>query len=87
MDGIDIRAIPIADYRSCLALVSQDAVLYEGTFRENITLGIGRHVSDGELEDICTQAHILDFVKSLPDGLDTDVGLKGTKMSGGQRQV
>jgi ATP-binding cassette, subfamily B (MDR/TAP), member 1 len=89
VDGVDIRAIPLEEYRSVLSLVSQDAVLYEGTFRENILLGWsgGNPVTDAELEEACRKAHILDFIKGLPDGFDTSVGYKGSQMSGGQRQV
>lgn len=87
VDGFDVRALPLDEYRSNLGLVSQDAVLYDGSFRENITLGMPREVSDEELEGVCRQARILDFIQSLPDGFDCNVGLKGAQMSGGQRQV
>lgn len=87
VDGNDVRTIPLAEYRSNLSIVTQDAILYDGSFRENITLGIGREVSDAELEDVCRKAYIYDFISSLPDKFDTNVGLKGAQMSGGQRQV
>ncbi|KAG8978134.1 hypothetical protein FRC05_011250 [Tulasnella sp. 425] len=86
IDGNDVRTIPLAEYRSNLSIVTQDAILYDGSFRENITLGIGWEVSDAELEDVCRKAYIYDFVSSLPDKFDTNVGLKGAQMSGGQRQ-
>ncbi|KAG8988470.1 hypothetical protein FRB90_002718, partial [Tulasnella sp. 427] len=86
IDGIDVRTVPLAEYRSNLSIVTQDAILYDGSFRENITLGLGREVSDAELEDICRKAYIYDFICSLPDKFDTNVGLKGAQMSGGQRQ-
>ena len=71
-----------------MALVSQDAVLYEGTFRENIILGWGENtVTEAELVQACKDAHILDFIESLPEGFDTSVGYKGSQMSGGQRQA
>jgi len=57
-----------------MALVSQDAVLYEGTFRENIILGWGENtVTEAELVQACKDAHILDFIESLPEGFDTRV--------------
>ncbi|KAG8733596.1 hypothetical protein FRC11_004832 [Ceratobasidium sp. 423] len=85
LDGRDIRSIPIEEYRSLISLVAQDAVLYEGTFRENITLG-QTPVSQEEIERACRDANILDFIQSLPQGFDTPVGFKGSQMSGGQRQ-
>ncbi|CAE6474640.1 unnamed protein product [Rhizoctonia solani] len=85
LDGRDIRSIPLDEYRSHLALVSQDAVLYEGTFRENITLG-ETSITQEQLERACRDASILEFIQSLPQGFDTSVGFKGSQMSGGQRQ-
>ncbi|CAE6486016.1 unnamed protein product [Rhizoctonia solani] len=81
LDGRDIRSIPLDEYRSYLALVSQDA----GTFRENITLG-ETSISQEQLERACRDASILEFIQSLPQGFDTSVGFKGSQMSGGQRQ-
>ncbi|KAH7325369.1 P-loop containing nucleoside triphosphate hydrolase protein [Rhizoctonia solani] len=85
LDGRDIRSIPLDEYRSHLALVSQDAVLYEGTFRENITLGEAS-ITQEQLERACRDASIMDFIQSLPQGFETAVGFKGSQMSGGQRQ-
>lgn len=103
LDGRDIRSIPLNEYRSYIALVSQDAVLYEvctghfptprcakvvrqGTFRENITLG-ETSITQEQLEKACRDASILEFIQSLPQGFDTNVGFKGSQMSGGQKQV
>ncbi|CAE6474644.1 unnamed protein product [Rhizoctonia solani] len=85
LDGQDIRYIPLEEYRSHIALVSQDAILYEGTFHENITLGEAS-ISQEQLERACRDASILEFIQSLPQGFDTSVGFKGSQMSGGQRQ-
>ncbi|CAE6441720.1 unnamed protein product [Rhizoctonia solani] len=85
LDGRDIRSIPLDEYRSHLALVSQDAVLYEGTFRENITLGESS-ITQEQVERACRDASILEFIQSLPESFDTSVGFKGSQMSGGQRQ-
>ncbi|KDQ08496.1 hypothetical protein BOTBODRAFT_179848 [Botryobasidium botryosum FD-172 SS1] len=86
MGGVDIRSIPLNDYRSAFALVSQDAVLYEGTIRQNILIGITRDVHQEELEQACRDAFILEFIQSLPDTFDTNIGLKGAQLSGGQQQ-
>ncbi|CAE6445399.1 unnamed protein product [Rhizoctonia solani] len=85
LDGRDIRSIPLDEYRSHISLVAQDAVLYEGTFRENITLG-QTSIAQEDLERACRDANILDFIQSLPQGFDSPVGFKGSQMSGGQRQ-
>ncbi|CAE6421110.1 unnamed protein product, partial [Rhizoctonia solani] len=85
LDGRDIRSIPLEEYRSHISLVAQDAVLYEGTFRENITLG-QTSIPQEEIERACRDANILDFIRSLPQGFDSPVGFKGSQMSGGQRQ-
>ncbi|CUA73287.1 hypothetical protein RSOLAG22IIIB_05235 [Rhizoctonia solani] len=85
VDGRDIRSIPLEEYRSHISLVAQDAVLYEGTFRENITLGHAP-VSQEEIERACRDANILDFIVPLSQGFDTPAGFKGSQMSGGQRQ-
>ncbi|KAI9155720.1 ABC multidrug transporter atrC [Paramyrothecium foliicola] len=75
-------------YRARTALVQQEPTLYQGTIRENISLGF----EDPELltEDIvvkaCKQANIYDFIASLPEGLDTQCGSRGLSLSGGQRQ-
>ncbi|CAE6449842.1 unnamed protein product [Rhizoctonia solani] len=86
LDGRDIRSITLEEYRSHISLVAQDAVLYEGTFRENITLG-ETSIAQEEIERACRDANILEFIQSLPQGFDSPVGFKGSQMSGGQRQV
>ncbi|CAE7222292.1 unnamed protein product [Rhizoctonia solani] len=85
LDGRDIRTIPLEEYRSHISLVAQDAVLYEGTFRDNVTLGY-TPITQQEIERACRDANILEFIQSLPQGFDTPVGFKGSQMSGGQRQ-
>ena len=86
--GVDVRSIPMETWRNEMAFVSQDAVLYEGSIRWNLCLGARdpASVTDADIEDACRSACVWDFAMSLPDGLDTDVGLKGANLSGGQRQ-
>ena len=86
--GVDVRSIPMNVWRKEMAIVSQDAVLYEGTIRWNILLGAvdPSKVTDADLEDACRRACVWDFAMGLPGGLDSDVGLKGSNLSGGQRQ-
>ncbi|KAK9234443.1 P-loop containing nucleoside triphosphate hydrolase protein [Lipomyces kononenkoae] len=87
LDGVDIRNFNINDYRSHIALVSQEPTLYAGTVRDNVKLGSPEeNVSDEIMIAVCKQANIHDFIMSLPDGYDTLVGSKGTLLSGGQKQ-
>ena len=78
----------VLDYRKKLALVIQEPTLYQGTIRENILLGIDDPtiVSDAQIQKVCQDANIHDFITSLPNGYDTMVGSKGSMLSGGQKQ-
>jgi ATP-binding cassette subfamily B (MDR/TAP) protein 1 len=87
VDGKEISSLNINEYRSFIALVSQEPTLYQGTIRENVLLGADRDdVPDSEIEFACHEANIYDFVMSLPDGFNTIVGSKGSMLSGGQKQ-
>lgn len=66
VDGQDIRSLNISDYRSFLAVVPQEPTLYQGTIRDNIVLGTPRtDVTDEEIEKVCREANIYDFITSL----------------------
>ena len=83
--------VPIADYtlenlRSHLSLVSQDIVLFNDSIERNLAYGQLQTRSRAELLQAAEAAHVLDFVKELPDGLETVVGDRGVLLSGGQRQ-
>ena len=87
VDGKEISSLNINEYRSYIALVSQEPTLYQGTIRENVLLGADREdVPDSEIEFACREANIYDFIMSLPDGFNTVVGSKGSMLSGGQKQ-
>ncbi|KAJ7111081.1 P-loop containing nucleoside triphosphate hydrolase protein [Mycena epipterygia] len=89
LDGVAIDTQDIQDYRSRMALVSQEPTLYAGTVRFNILLGALKpesEVTQEEIEDVCRDANILEFIQSLPNGFDTEVGGKGSQLSGGQKQ-
>ena len=87
VDGKEISSLNINDYRSFIALVSQEPTLYQGTIKENVLLGADREdVPDSEIEFACREANIYDFIMSLPDGFSTVVGSKGSMLSGGQKQ-
>lgn len=86
-NDIDIDTIDLRDYRKTISLVAQEPALFNGSIRENILLGVDpTTVSDEELEQVCRDAEIHDFVSSLPDGYNTKVGIKGILLSGGQKQ-
>lgn len=87
-DGQDIRKISLSDHRARMSLVSQDAILYEGTVAWNLSLGAldPEAVTMEEMRQACTAAKIIDFVESLPQGFETQIGLKGGQLSGGQKQ-
>ena len=86
--GMDLRSIPMHQWRAEMAFVSQDPVLYEGTLRWNLLLGATEpeNVTDADIEEACRKACVWDFAMALPEGLDTMIGLKGSMLSGGQRQ-
>ncbi|KAG8157696.1 hypothetical protein KVR01_012358 [Diaporthe batatas] len=87
VDGNEISSLNINEYRSHLALVSQEPTMYQGTIRDNILLGTDRlDVSEDEIVRCCRDANIHDFIISLPGGMDTLVGSKGCMLSGGQKQ-
>jgi ATP-binding cassette subfamily B (MDR/TAP) protein 1 len=87
VDGKEISSLNLNDYRSYIALVSQEPTLYQGTIKENILLGSSRQdVSDETIEFACREANIYDFIVSLPEGFNTVVGSKGALLSGGQKQ-
>ena len=75
----------INDLRASMALVSQDAVLFNDTIRENIRLG-RLDASDAEVEATAKNAAAFDFIMAQPDGFDTIVGEAGSRLSGGQKQ-
>jgi len=84
IDGIDLRDLARGELADSVALVAQTAFLFDDSIRGNITLG--GDYSDEDIWDALRIAQGDGFVKSLPDGLDTKVGERGTTLSGGQRQ-
>lgn len=85
IDGQDVRDVSIASLRSSIALVSQEAALFNDTIRANIALGRAG-ATNTEIEDAARAAAAHDFIMALPQGYDTNVGERGGKLSGGERQ-
>jgi subfamily B ATP-binding cassette protein MsbA len=85
LDGRDLRDLRLAELRGAIALVSQEPVLFDDSVRENIRLGRPR-ATDAEVDEAARLAGALDFIRALPQGMDTPVGQRGGSLSGGQRQ-
>ena len=85
IDGTDIRDVTFASLRGGIALVSQEITMFDDTVRANIAYG-RPNASDDEIFAAAKYAAAHDFIMDMPDGYDTYVGERGTKVSGGQRQ-
>ncbi|MCO7188503.1 MULTISPECIES: lipid A export permease/ATP-binding protein MsbA [unclassified Pseudoalteromonas] len=86
LDGVKLQDYTLSSLRKQFALVSQQVVLFNDTIANNIMYGLERAYSQEELEQVAKQAHVWEFVKDLPEGLNTMVGENGVMLSGGQRQ-
>ncbi len=85
IDGRDIRDVTLDSLRQNVGIVSQDVFLFDSTIRDNICYG-SKNVSDAEMIAAAKRANIHDYVMTLPEGYDTQVGERGVKLSGGQKQ-
>lgn len=85
LDGHDLREYELDDLRHRMALVAQDTYLFHDTLRSNIVIA-RPEASEADLQHAIDRASLRDFVESLPEGLDTQVGERGMRLSGGQRQ-
>jgi ATP-binding cassette subfamily B protein len=83
--NVDVAAMALPDLRNLYSVVSQEALLFDETLRENILLG-RTDVPKEQLAKVLDAAHVSDFLDKLPKGLDTLVGPRGSALSGGQRQ-
>ena len=85
LDGTDVMDITLESLRRNIGMVSQSVFLFDGTIRDNIAYG-KPDATDEEVVMAAEKANIHDFILTLPDGYDTEVGERGVKLSGGQRQ-
>ena len=85
LDGVDMNAVDLRTFRQHLAIVSQQTILFNDTLRENIVYGL-RDVTEVQLQAAITSANAADFIRDLPEGLETEIGQAGVQLSGGQRQ-
>ena len=83
--GRDVRDYDLAALRDAVGIVLQKNLLFSGTIRDNLKWG-KPDATDGELWAACRAAHADEFLRRMPDGLDTDLGQGGVNVSGGQKQ-
>ena len=85
LDGVDLREMQREDFRSQIAVVPQDPVIFSGSARDNIRFG-RPEASDAEVEAAAKAAAAHEFIKGLSEGYDTKLGERGVMLSGGQKQ-
>ncbi|HEU4951837.1 MAG TPA: ABC transporter ATP-binding protein [Holophagaceae bacterium] len=85
VDGVDVRDLAMKDLRGLFGLVLQDVFVFSGSLGENIVLD--RPLDEARLADVLKQSQLHDLVSRLPQGLETQVGDRGQKLSAGERQL
>jgi len=85
IDGVDIKDMDIHSLRAMIGLVTQDSILFNDTVKNNLLIG-KETATDDDIIDALKVANAWEFVKDLPDGIDTNIGDSGGKLSGGQKQ-
>ena len=85
IDGINIDDIKLESLRQNIGIVQQDVFLFQGSFKDNIAYG-KKDASFDEIVEASKKANIYDYIMSLPDGFDTNIGERGIRLSGGQKQ-
>ncbi|KAK5129041.1 hypothetical protein LTR85_000374 [Meristemomyces frigidus] len=88
VDGTDLENLDARTLRTQLSVVAQEPVLFSGTIRENLLMGLPLHeeVTEQLIANACQDANIESLISSLPEGYNTTLGNKGVQLSGGQRQ-
>ena len=84
-DGTDVRDLSLHSLRDEIGVVTQETYLFNGTIRDNL-LYAKPDATEAEMTEACRKANILDFIERQPEGLDTMVGNRGLKLSGGEKQ-
>lgn len=85
IDGVDIRKYSLKSLRSIIGVVTQDSHMFHDSILNNLKYA-NPYANDFEIEQACRAARIWEFIKTLPNGLDTIVGERGHRLSGGERQ-
>ncbi|MBQ6453926.1 MAG: GNAT family N-acetyltransferase [Coriobacteriales bacterium] len=83
--GVDVRDFDLPYLRQCVGTVTQETYLFNGTILENLRYG-KEDATMEEIEEACRIANIHDFILAMPDGYETQVGNRGLKLSGGEKQ-
>jgi subfamily B ATP-binding cassette protein MsbA len=86
VDGHDLETLTLASLRRQLSLVSQSVVLFNDTVAANIAYGRGDQVTESDIVRAAEAAHAMEFIRTMPQGMATEIGENGAKLSGGQRQ-
>jgi ATP-binding cassette, subfamily B, bacterial MsbA len=86
LDGHDIQTVSLKELRANTALVSQDVVLFNDSVAANIAYGRQTGASEEEIIAAAEAAHAMEFIREMPEGLNTQIGENGVRLSGGQRQ-
>jgi subfamily B ATP-binding cassette protein MsbA len=86
VDGVDVRDLDRESWRKRVAYVGQDVFLFDASLRDNLCYAAERAVPDAELWALLGRLRLEDFARGLPDGLDTPLGERGHRASGGQQQ-
>ena len=85
LDNKDLSQIDLRRYRRFISIVSQETILFQGSVKDNLLYG-SKEVSHADLWQAIADAHALEFIERLPQGIETLIGENGVKLSGGQRQ-
>lgn len=86
IDGKNLKKLNLSWYLQHIGYVEQSTQLFDMTLRENLAFATSEQLSESDFERALKQAGLLDFIRKLPNGLDTKIGEQGIKLSGGQRQ-
>nr|QRN45888.1 P-glycoprotein 11.1 [Toxocara canis] len=84
-DNYEVKCLPMVELREQIALVGQEPVLFGGTIRENILLGV-ENKSNEDVIEACEMANARQFIEAMPNAYETEVGERGAQLSGGQKQ-
>lgn len=86
IDGTDLSRLDLKQYRSYIAYVPQEPILFNDSIRNNLIIGLERMIEDEELKEVCEKVGAWEFITQRKEGLRTVIGDRGVQLSGGQRQ-
>ncbi|CAF1618202.1 unnamed protein product [Didymodactylos carnosus] len=86
VDNADVRVLNVQWLRRKIGLISQEPILFDLSIKENIGYALEDNATIDDVIEAAQKANIHEFIKSLPQGYETNVGVKGTQLSGGEKQ-